>query len=57
VQILAYAHQLDNGYLPEKAAEVKMVPQTPVVDEIGYYLWRPAIFAVFVISNLLHYSQ
>jgi predicted RNase H-like nuclease (RuvC/YqgF family) len=43
-QILAYAHQLDNGYLPEEAAEVgvspaaiEVKPQAPVIDEIGYY--------------------
>jgi flagellar motility protein MotE (MotC chaperone) len=43
-QILAYAHQLDNGYLPEEAAEVgvspaaiEVMPQAPVIDEIGYY--------------------
>jgi flagellar motility protein MotE (MotC chaperone) len=41
-QILAYAHQLDNGFLPEDAAElgvaaIKVMPQAPAIDEIGYY--------------------
>jgi prefoldin subunit 5 len=43
-QILAYAQQLDNGYLPEEAAEVgvapaaiEVMPQAGAIDEIGYY--------------------
>lgn len=43
-QILAYAHQLDNGYLPEKATEVpvspaaiEVMPQAAAIDEISYY--------------------
>jgi flagellar motility protein MotE (MotC chaperone) len=43
-QILAYAHQLDNGYLSEEAAEVgvspaaiEVKPQAPAINEIGYY--------------------
>jgi hypothetical protein len=43
-QILAYAQQLDNGYLPEEAAGVgvapaaiEVKPQAGAIDEIGYY--------------------